>query len=81
MPSDIEKEILTVLRSMKSGDKPVTFGELARRFGASYEAISTYARILVDSGRAEAAMISVRGTMTPHGLLPQPAAASPARPS
>jgi len=74
MPVDMEQRILTVLQGVKTGDRPVTYGELARRFGVSYDAISRYARNLVESGRAESTMIRVRGTMTPHGLLPRPVA-------
>ncbi len=70
----MEQQILTVLRGMKSGDRPVTYGELARRFGVSYDAISRCARNLIHTGLAESSMVQVRGAMTPHGLLPQPAA-------
>jgi hypothetical protein len=56
---------------MKVGDKPVTYGDLARRFGTSYDAISRCARNLVDTSLAESSMIRVRGVMTPHGLLAQ----------
>lgn len=81
MPVEMEEQILSVLRGMKAGDRPITFGELARRFGVSYDAISRYARNLVDGGLAETSMIRVRGSMTPHGLLPQPAAPQPAAPA
>jgi hypothetical protein len=71
----MEQAILDVLRGMKHGDKPVSYGELARRFGIGHHAIAGFARNLIDSGRAEASMIRVHGAMTAHGLLPQPQAA------
>jgi predicted transcriptional regulator len=77
MPVDLEQQILIVLRGMKTGQRPVTYGELARRFVVSYDAISRYARNLVESGLAESSMVRVRGAMTPHGLLPPPVAPTP----
>jgi len=71
MPTDIEQHILTLLQGMRPGDRPATFGELARRFGVSRDTISRCSRHMVDAGLAEPSMIPVRGTMTLHGLLPR----------
>ncbi len=73
MPVDIEQQILTLLQGMKVDSRPATFGDLARRFGVSYDVISRCSRRMVDAGLAQPSMISVKGTMTLHGLLPQPA--------
>ena len=74
MPVDIEEHILAVLRGMKAGDRPATFGDLSRRFGVSHDVISRCSRRMVDAGLAEPSMVPIRGTMTLHGLLPQPTA-------
>jgi hypothetical protein len=74
MPVDLESQILKVLSSMKPGDRPATFGDLARRFGLSAGLISGYARQLVDKGMAAPSMVIQRGVPTLHGLLPLPVA-------
>ena len=74
MPRDMEQQILALLRGMKAGDRPLTFGDIARQFGVSYDSVARCAQLMVDTGVATAAMIPVRGTPTLHGLLPQPAA-------
>lgn len=71
MPSNMEQQILTLLKGRKVDDRPMTFGDLARRFGVSYDAIARSAHNIVDSGLAEPSMIPVRGVMTLHGLLPR----------
>jgi hypothetical protein len=71
MPMDIEEHILQLLKGMKVGDRPATFGDLARRFGVSHDVISRCSRHIVDAGLAEPSMVPVRGTMTLHGLLPK----------
>lgn len=74
MPTAMEQHILALLRVRKAGDRPLTFGDIARQSGASYDSIARCARLMVDTGLAKPAMIPVRGTPTLHGLLPQPAA-------
>jgi hypothetical protein len=68
----MERQILTILRSMKVTGRPATFGDLARRFGVSSDLIALHARQLVADGRAEPSMINVRGVSTLHGLMPNP---------
>jgi hypothetical protein len=70
----MEQHIFALLRGMKAGDRPLTFGDIARQVGVSYDSIARCARLMVDAGLAEPAMVPVRGTPTLHGLLPQPAA-------
>jgi hypothetical protein len=74
MPLDMEQQILVLLRGRKAGDRPLTFGDVARQFGVSYDSVARCAQLMVDTGLAKPAMIPVRGTPTLHGLLPQPAA-------
>lgn len=76
MPMDLEQQILSFLRGMKTDDRPATMGDLARRFGASNDVISRCARHMVDSGIAQPSMLMVRGTQTLHGLMPQPVTSS-----
>jgi hypothetical protein len=73
---DMEQQILVLLRGMNAGDRPLTFGDVARQFGVSYDSVARCAQLMVDTGVAKPAMIPVRGTPTLHGLLPQPAADS-----
>ena len=74
MPIDLESQILTVLRGMNTNDRPATYSDLARRFGTTVQVISSCAGQMVDKGIAEPSMIMVRGSLTRHGLLPQPSA-------
>jgi hypothetical protein len=78
MPMNLEQQILVLLQGMKDGDRPLTFGDLARGFGVSHDAVARCARHMVDAGVARPSMISVRGTQTLHGLLPPLAAAEQA---
>jgi hypothetical protein len=75
MPIDLESQILTFLRGMKTTDRPATFSDLARRFGTTVHVIQSCAGQMVDKGVAEPSMIMVRGSLTRHGLMPQPKAA------
>jgi hypothetical protein len=68
----MELQILTVLQGMNPSGRPATFGDLARRFGASSDLIASLARQLVADGRAQPSMINVRGVPTLHGLMPKP---------
>jgi hypothetical protein len=71
MPVDLEQQILNVLHGMKAGQRPATFGELARRFGANADLIARCGRQMVDKGLAKPSMVEIRGIRTLHGLLPQ----------
>lgn len=71
MPIDLEQQILKVLRGMTANDRPATFGDLARRFGANADLIARCGRQLVDQGLARPSMVEVRGVPKLHGLLPQ----------
>jgi hypothetical protein len=55
---------------MKAGDRPLTFGDVARHFGVSYDSVARCARLMVDTGVARPAMIPVCGTRALHGRLP-----------
>ncbi|MGI8527865.1 MAG: hypothetical protein ACR2KO_00160 [Geodermatophilaceae bacterium] len=74
MPLDLEQQILKILRGMKSGDRPATFGDLSRRLGVSSPVIVGCTRQMVRSGVAQPAMITVKGVQELHGLLGQPSA-------
>jgi transposase-like protein len=72
MATDLEAEILAILRKMKADDRPASFADLARRFGATPNLIASCARQMIDKGIAEPAMVTNRGVETLHGLMPQP---------
>jgi hypothetical protein len=74
MPLDLEQHILKVLRSKKSGDRPVTIGDLSRQLGVSSPVILSCSRQMVSRGSAEPSMLLVNGVQTLHGLLGQPTA-------
>jgi hypothetical protein len=71
MPSDLEREILTVLQTMRFDGGPASFAQLARRCGATPGLIASCARQMIDKGIAEPAMVTSRGVSTLHGLMPQ----------
>lgn len=68
---DMEQQILKLLRGRRAGQRPLTFGDVARQFGVSYDSVARCARLMVDTGVAKPVMIPVRGTPTLHALLPQ----------
>lgn len=74
MHLDLEQQILKVLRGMKSGDRPATVGDLARRLGASPQVVHGCFRQMVQNGTAKPHMVTINGVETLHGLLGQPAA-------
>jgi hypothetical protein len=71
MPVDLEQQILKVLGGMSASDRPTTFGDLARRFGAPADLIARCGRQLVDRGLARPSMVEIKGVSKLHGLLPQ----------
>jgi hypothetical protein len=71
MPSDLEREILTVLQTMRADGAPASFALLARRCGATPGLIASCARQMIDKGTAQPAMVNSRGVATLHGLMPQ----------
>lgn len=73
MPSDLENGILQVLRSRTDSDRPVTFNDLARRFGASAPVVASVGRQLVAQGRATPSYVQIKGVETMFALLPAPA--------
>jgi hypothetical protein len=74
MPTDLQAEILKVLQTMTSADRPATFNDLARRFGVGAPLIAALARQLVDKGLAQPSYVDIRGTRTLFALEPQPPA-------
>jgi hypothetical protein len=73
--TDLEQQVLDVLRTSNGGTRPVTLGDLALRCGADAQAMVRCARQLVEMGLAEPAIVVVYGVPTLHGLMPQPEAA------
>jgi hypothetical protein len=73
MPSDLESGILQVLRSRTDSDRPVTFNDLARRFGASAPVVASVGRQLVSKGLATPSYVQIKGVETMFALLPVPA--------
>lgn len=78
MPLDLEQHILIILRGMKTGDRPATIGDLARRLGVSAQLIGGCIARMVEQGSAQPSMVTVRGVQTLHGLLGQPPLVAPA---
>ncbi|MDT4911476.1 MAG: hypothetical protein QOC66_604 [Pseudonocardiales bacterium] len=72
----MEVQILQVLTTLTSADRPATFNDLARRLGATAPLIASLARGLVADGLAQPSYVDVHGVRTLHGLLPQPATAA-----
>lgn len=71
---DLDSHILQVLSATPQAARPVTIGDLARRFGVSPMVVLPAAHRLVDTGLARPAMVDVHGVPTLRGLLPlQPA--------
>ena len=50
---DMEQQILVLLRGMNAGDRPLTFGYVARQFGVSYDSVARCAQLMVDTGVAK----------------------------
>jgi hypothetical protein len=71
MATDLEHQILEALQAMDAEDLPVTVGDLARRCRADAQMIVRTARHLIDTGRAEPAIVVVYGVPTMYGLMPQ----------
>jgi hypothetical protein len=71
MATDLEEQILAALDAMAADDLPVTVGDLARRCRADSHMVVRTARHLIDTGRAEPAMVVVHGVPTMYGLMPQ----------
>lgn len=67
---DLDSHIMQVLGAMPKAARPVTIGDLARRFGVSPGVVLPAARRLVDTGLARAALVDVHGVPTLRGLLP-----------
>jgi DNA-binding Lrp family transcriptional regulator len=74
MPADLESGILTILRGRADSDRPVTFNDLARQFGASAPVVSSLGRQLVAKGLAQPSYVQIRGVETMYALLPLPVA-------
>ncbi len=70
---NIDQHILQALGTETVNPRPVTIGDLARRFGVSRMIVLPAAQRLVESGQAVASTVVVRGVPTLHGLLPAPA--------
>lgn len=70
MPSDLESGILQVLRSRSDSDRPVTFNDLARRFGASAPVVASLSRQLVAKGLAAPSYVQIKGVDTMFALTP-----------
>jgi hypothetical protein len=75
VPTAMEDQILQVLRTMTSADRPSTFNDLARQLGSTAPLIASVARSLVAEGLAEASYVDRRGVRTLTGLKPVPVAA------
>jgi hypothetical protein len=71
MASDLEQQILEALRAMDAGDPPITVGDLAGRCRADAHMVVRSARHLIDTGRAEPAIVVVYGVPTMYGLMPR----------
>jgi DNA-binding Lrp family transcriptional regulator len=67
---NIDQHILQVLATTADGSRPVTIGDLARRFGVSPVIVLPAARRLVENGLAAPSMVAVHGVSTLHGLMP-----------
>ncbi|MDT4912348.1 MAG: hypothetical protein QOC66_1476 [Pseudonocardiales bacterium] len=74
MPTDLESGILSILRARAGSDRPVTFNDLARRFGATAPMVASIGRQLVEKGLATPSYVINRGVETLYALLPPPAA-------
>jgi hypothetical protein len=72
MARDLERQILEALQAMDAADRPVTVGDLALRCRADPQMVLRSARHLIDTGRAEPAMVDVYGVPTMYGLMPRP---------
>jgi hypothetical protein len=72
MARALEHQILDALQAMDAEDLPVTVGDLARRCRADAQMVVRSARYLIDTGRAEPAMVDVYGVPTMYGLMPGP---------
>jgi hypothetical protein len=75
MPFDLESGILGVLRARTDNDRPITFNDFARQFGASAPVVASLGRQLVAKGLAQPSYVLVRGVETLYALLPVTAAA------
>jgi DNA-binding Lrp family transcriptional regulator len=73
MPTDLESGILSILRARAGDDRPVTFNDLARRFGATAPMVASIGRQLVEKGLATPSYVINRGVETLYALLPPPA--------
>jgi DNA-binding Lrp family transcriptional regulator len=73
MPTDLESGILTILRAQAGSERPLTFNDLARRFGATAPMVASIGRQLVEKGLAKPAYVLNRGVETLYALLPPPA--------
>ena len=73
MPTDLESGILSILRARAGSDRPVTFNDLARRFGATAPMVASIGRQLVEKGLATPSYVINRGVETLYALLPPPA--------
>jgi DNA-binding IclR family transcriptional regulator len=76
MPTALAPQILQVLRTLTTADRPVTFNALARELGTTAPLIESLARDLVAKGLAEPSYVDRRGVRTMYGLMPQPVAAA-----
>jgi Mn-dependent DtxR family transcriptional regulator len=72
VPTALEVQILQVVNTLTSADRPATFNDLARRLGATAPLIASLARGLVADGLVQPSYIQVHGVRTLHGLMPQP---------
>lgn len=70
MPLDLESGILQVLRGRTDSDRPVTFNDLARQFGASAPVVASLSRQLVAKGLATPSFVLIKGVETLYALLP-----------
>ena len=77
MPTELQDQILTSLRSLTSASRPATFNDLARQFGTTAPLIASIAHQMVDQGLAKPSYAMIKGVQTMYGLLPQPAAVAP----
>jgi hypothetical protein len=71
---NIDDHILLVLASGAARRRPMTIGDLARRFGVSPRIVLPAAQRLVENGLAAPSMVLVHGVPTFHGLMPLPEA-------
>lgn len=69
----LEQQILDALQAMNAEDTPVTVTDLARRCRADAQLVLRSARHLVETGRAEPAMVDVYGVPTMYELILQSA--------